>query len=475
MNKKTIFFSGVLLIWAISIGPASAQLTEEGGIQKSEKTALVKGEKGVESEKRVTLKKISLNLLNVDIRKALSALAMEQEINIATAKEVSGKISVHLYQVTLDEALEAITLAGGFHYIKSGELYYIYKPKKAEVPLSGSLSMRVYKLKYTEVEKIQRILDSVPGIQMIKVHKPSKTVVVQAMPEDIEKIETIIRHWDIKPKQVMIEAKILEISLTDDMSLGVDWEKILGDAAIGTEGFSTAIIPTAPGTSPAPGDGTGLFAGIIAAAGTDQQFAAALDALRSVTMVDTLSTPKILAIHGKKAKVLIGGQQGYRVTTVNQGIATETIKFIDTGTILEITPYIDDEGNVLLQVHPSIKSAKIEEGIPVVSSTEVSTWLVAKNGESILIGGLIQDTKTKMRKMIPCLGRIPLLGVVFGRTSRDIGKSELIVLIKPTIIEEERRVINQDATQKSKEVEERLKKEPLPVHKDLLEFSKPPK
>ena len=202
MNMKTIFFLGLLITLAISIGPASARLSEEEIIQESEKTASEKIEKGVKNEKRVTLKvsnghvreepsfdstvkfvlkkgdtvsvietvgnwyhveldngrmgwshqslfskKISLNLFNVDIRKALSALAMEQEINIAMAKEVSGKISVHLYQVTLDEALEAITLAGGFHAIKSDELYYIYRPKKAEDPLAERLSMRVFKLK----------------------------------------------------------------------------------------------------------------------------------------------------------------------------------------------------------------------------------------------------------------------------------------------------------------------------------------
>jgi type II secretory pathway component GspD/PulD (secretin) len=530
MNKKTIFFLGLLIILAISIGPASAQPSEEDGIQESVKTALEKREKGVENEKRVTLKvrggrvrekpsldstvkfvlkkgdtvsvietmgnwyhveldngrmgwshqslyskKISLNLFNVDIRKALSALAMKQEINIATAKEVSGKISVHLYQVTLDEALEAITLAGGFHYIKSGELYYIYQPKKAEDPLAKRLSMRVFKLRYTEIEKIQRILDSIPGMRMIKIHKPSKTIIVQAMPEDIEKIELIIRHWDTLPKQVMIEAKILEVTLTDDMSLGVDWEKILGDVTIGTGGLSTAIKPSAPGTSPVPGTGTGLFANLIASAGTEQQFAAALDALRSVTRVDILSTPKILAIHGKRAKVLIGGKQGYRVTTVNQGISTETIEFIDTGTILEITPYIDDDGNVLLNVRPSIKAAKIQVGgIPVVSSTEVSTWLVAKNGESIFIGGLIQDTKTKTREMLPCLGRIPLIGVLFGRTYRSIGKTELIVLITPTILDAERRAMDQETTKKIKKMEERIKKEPLPLRKEFLEFSPPP-
>jgi type II secretory pathway component GspD/PulD (secretin) len=130
---------------------------------------------------------------------------------------------------------------------------------------------------------------------------------------------------------------------------------------------------------------------------------------------------------------------------------------------------------VLLNVRPSIKAAKIQVGgIPVVSSTEVSTWLVAKNGESIFIGGLIQDTKTKTREMLPCLGRIPLIGVLFGRTYRSIGKTELIVLITPTILDAERRAMDQETTKKIKKMEERIKKEPLPLRKEFLEFSPPP-
>jgi len=130
----------------------------------------------------------------------------------------------------------------------------------------------------------------------------------------------------------------------------------------------------------------------------------------------------------------VGGQQGYTVTTVSDGIATTSVEFIDTGTILEITPYIDAENNVLLKVEPTINSAIIEEGIPVVNSTVVTTWLMAKNSETVFIGGLIQNTQNSTRTGIPCLGDIPLLGALFGRSTESSGKSELIVLITPHVI-----------------------------------------
>lgn len=467
MTKKIVCNLIVVFMLGMFIGPAFAQLLDKGFTPE----ALEEIEKELETENKVTLKDnqlISLNYLDVDIRKALSALAMEREINIATAKDVSGKISVHLYQVTLDEALEAITLAGGFSYHKHGYLYYVYKPKEARDPQAERLQMRIFRLKYA-VEKVQEILAAIPGIRMVKVHEPSRTIIVEDTPENIRKLETIISHWDRMPKQVMIEAKILEVTLTDDMSLGVNWEKILGDVRIGTGGLGTGTMPTPEGVSPVPSTGAGVFANIITGAGSSQQFTAALDALQAKTRVETLSTPKILAIHGKEASVQVGGKQGYRVTTVKDGVPLEDIEFIDTGTMLKITPYINDEGNVLLNVMPNIASARIEGGIPVVNTTTVSTWLLAKNRETAFIGGLIRDTKTRTRQMIPCLGSIPVLGPLFGRTVQGTGKSELVILITPYIFDAELKSLDQEAIEKTRKMEEEFKKGPPPSHKGIFD------
>jgi len=411
---------------------------------------------------------LTLNFYQANIRELLSALALQRELNIVIDKEVTGNVSVLLYKRTLAQALDAITLAGGFAYTKYEDVYFFFKPKEKRDPQAKRLKMRIFRLKYAEVDKVQEILDAIPGMRMIKVHEPSKTLIVEDTPENIEKIETLLGYWDAKPKQVMIEAKILEVSLTDDMSFGINWQKLLGDATFGSAGFSTATLPIAQGTSPLPTQtGSGIFGNIITGAGSTAQFVAALDALRSRTNVNTLSTPKILAIHGNAARVQVGGQQGYKVTTTNLGIATESINFINTGTILEITPYIDDEGNVMLNVQPSINSAVIEGGIPVVKSTTVSTWLLARDGETVFMGGLIQNTKTQTKEMIPCLGSIPGLGVLFGRTVQDTGKSELVVLITPTIIstEEDR---NQDIIDKALEIERTLEKGTKSAGKEFI-------
>ena len=418
---------------------------------------------------------ISINYIDVDIRKALSTLAMERELNIATASGVSGKISVHLYEVTVEQALGAIVNAGGFTYHNEGNVYYVYKSKETRDPQAVRLQLRVFKLKYGEVTKVQEILDALPETRVVKVHEATKTIVVEDTPENIQKIEAIIRYWDKKPKQVMIEAKILEISLTDQMLLGVNWEKILGDVRLGTGGFSRATLPSTAAVTPVPSSGMGIFGNVITGAGSNHKFAAALDALRTKTRVNTLSTPKIMAVHGETARVQVGGQRGYRETTLTgTGMAAETIKFIPTGTILEITPFVDEENNVLLNVKPSIKSADIQEGIPVVTTTEVSTWLLAKNGETVLIGGLIQDTKSNTKNMIPCLGSIPGAGALFGKTDQQDTKKELVVLITPLIFDAESKKEQQQAIEKTRNIEEKFKKGPPPEHKRFFEFLFPP-
>lgn len=441
-----LLFPSPAMLMAQSAAPGvPAQADPEAGIPKQAPADPSTGEN-----------LLILNFYKRDVREILSALAVQQQLNIVMASNVSGEVSVHLYRVPLDKALDSICQAGGFSHYKQGDVYFVFKPKVDLEPLASQVKMKIFKIEYADMDKIQEVLTAIPNMRMIKIHEPTKTVIVEDTPENIAKIETLIRYWDAQPKQVLIEAKILEITLTDDMSLGVDWEKMLGDVSVGTGGFSRAVLPTTGPVSPVPIPGIGIFANMITGAGTTHQFAAAIDALQQKTTIKTLSTPKILAIHSKPAKVVVGGQQGYKVTTIQQGFSTETIQFIDTGTILDITPYVDIHNNVLLKVQPELTSATLELGIPVTKSTKVTTWMMAKNGETVFIGGLIQDTKTETWSGVPCLGDIPGIRLLFGRTGNSIDKSELIILITPQVLED-RAPQNQETMEKIKEVERDLR------------------
>jgi len=461
--EKAVYLS-TSTVSSLPVEISAEEKTEKEAQEKDLTSVSEKDKKGADNTKStMDIKwegedRLSVNFLDVDIREALTAIALEKEINITSSQEVTGKITVHLYNLTLDKALDAITMAGGFTYMKKGDLYFVFKPKKEKDPQQERLQMKVFKIRYAELDKVQDILTAVAGTRTIRIHEPTKTVIVEETPENMAKIESIINQWDKKPRQVMIEAKIMEITLTNEMSFGVNWSKLLGDVSVGTGNFSSATRPSSVPVSPIPSSGSGIFANMITAAGTGRQFSAALDALQAKTRINILSTPKILAIHGKPAKVQVGGQQGYSVTTTIDGISTQSIEFIDTGTILDITPFIDDDNSILLDVKPSIRSARIEAGVPVVNATEVSTWLTARDGETLFIGGLIQDTKTKTRESVPCLGGIPGLGTFFGSTTRETGKTELVIMITPNIIEGEPRKEDLETINKAKAIEQMLRK-----------------
>ena len=461
MTKHITILLSVVLAVVIMVGPIYA---ESPGDKAKPKVQL-----SIESTSNDLM---SLNFFDVDIREVLSALALQREINIVAAPEVSGEISLHLFEVTLNQALEAICSSGGFAYYKKNGMYFVAKPKEDEEAQPGDFEIRVFTLQYAEIEKIQEILSAIPDIRMVKTHEPTRTIIVEDTVENIERVATVIRYWDTLPKQVMLEAKILEIRLTDEMSLGVEWDKVLGDARVATSSFSRAVIPseTNPTVSPVPGVGSGIFSNFITGVGKTDQFAYALDALKTKTTVNGLSTPRVLSIHGKPARVQVGGQQGYRVTTVNDGISQESIEFIDTGIVLDITAYIDDTDTILLKVEPSITSAELEDGIPVTNTALVNTSLLVKNGETVFIGGLIQDIKTKSKDAVPLLGSIPGLGVLFGRNSRDIDKTEIVVLITPQIVSDVVETLEPQTQEKIDELETSFQKEPLPDYKQFFEI-----
>ncbi len=431
MNKKLFLFLLCFLLVMVLTGQAFAREKSPGSAR------LIKS---------VTEQLITLNYRDMDIRYAFSALAMEFKLNIVMSNAVQGDITLHLFGLTIEDALSTIAMAGGFDCKKTGDLYYIYKAtekEKISVLVPVETVMKVFKTSFVEVGKVKETLDAVPGLNPVDIHESTKTIVVNDTLDNIKKIEKILSFLDAIPKQVLIEAKILKVTLNDDMTFGVDWKAIMTDGIIQTSGLSTAVLPGGSAgtsiigsarTSPVS-TGVGTFANFVAGTGSTSQIAVAIDFLKSKTKVDTVATPKVLAIHGKEAKVQVGGKEGYKVITTEDGRATEDIKFIDTGTILEITPYIDDHGNILLNVKPSINSAeKDNTGIPNVTTTSVSTWLLSKDDETVFIAGLIESKDTKTKQGIPILGDLPILSYVFSRTEDKNVKSELVILITPKII-----------------------------------------
>jgi type II secretory pathway component GspD/PulD (secretin) len=356
------------------------------------------------------------------IAELFEMISRHERLNIVLGKGVGGNVAVSLYDMTPRQAIYAIAEAGGYQVIVRDNGYMIVNPAQAasEGPPAGPMEVRALKVLYSEPQLVADILGKHVGRGgKVTVMPARRMVVVEDSPEGMKRIIALLREIDTQPQQIMIEAKILEITLDDTETFGIDWSKILsatGTNRIGVKGLTTATSP-------------GLFFNYV-----NQNIEVYLNALSNKGRVRTLATPKLLTLENQEASTNIGDKLGYRLTTTINNVTSESIQFLETGVILRVVPTVDADGRIALRVRPEVSSGTVLGGIPSKKTTEVSTQLVAENGQSILIAGLIKTSSGKRRNGVPLLGDIPGIGNLFAN-KEEIGTStETIVLITPRIV-----------------------------------------
>lgn len=307
--------------------------------------------------------------------------------------------------------------------------------------------VRTYKLNYVDMDEILiNVKEIVSPTAMVTIYKPEKTLIIEDIPMHLDRVEQVLKKVDVPPRQVLIEAKILEVQLTDDMALGVDWN-------LAYDHFETSGNLLTQGFALRKNSGAqGLFFESVS-----DNFSAFLDALETTSKVNTLSTPKLIAISGKKAEIIVGGKLGYYVTTTTNTATLQSVEFLETGTLLVLTPHIMDDGNIIMEVHPEVSDGTVTLGLPSESTTELTTTLIAEDGGTIFLGGLIKDRKEDLRDQVPGLGCLPLFGTLFGRTYNATQKTEIIVLITPHIVTPKTRILVTEDSERVDDVEEQLK------------------
>ena len=258
----------------------------------------------------------------------------------------------------------------------------------------------------------------------------NNALLINATPSEFASIEGALKRLDVTPIQVLIEASLAEVTLTDDIKFGVQWSYdggegplVLSDAANG------GIGPQFPGFS-------FLF-------NSRTSIRAVLNAIESMTDVNVLSSPKLLVLNNREAELQIGDQVPI---TVQSSISTageaapivNAVQLRDTGVILRITPRVNKSGLVLLDVAQEVSdvvpttSSSIDS--PTIQQRRISSTVAVRDGETIALGGLIRDSATRSRGGIPYLRKIPLVGELFGSTGKNNRRTELIVLITPRVI-----------------------------------------
>jgi len=377
--------------------------------------------------------RVTLNFRESSIHEVFEVLSRKDKVNIVLDKGVTGNVSVNLYNITVNDAIYRVAEAAGFAVeFRNGDYFIIDHKETGQEHPSGLTQLRTFKVQYSDPKQVAEILTKyVSRYGKITPLNERRMIVIEDTPEFMERAAKLLLELDAQPKQVLIEAKVLEITLDDGEIYGVDWSKVFGSSS-GTHGsFGSNALSLGNATA---GPKLGGFFFSLA----NKNLELFLEAQSTRNRVQTLSTPKLLAMENEEAKAVIGKSTGYKVTTTINQVTQESIQFLESGVILKVTPSVDQQGRVMLKVHPEVSSTTLNAGIPDKKSTEVTTELLCEDGQSVFIGGLIKKTSSRDKTGVPVLGDIPGIGRLFSTTTESINNTETVVIITPRIVQDPR-------------------------------------
>lgn len=262
----------------------------------------------------------------------------------------------------------------------------------------------------------------------------NNALIIQASEADYEFLLETIKQLDVLPRQVLIDAKIFEVNLTDNISLGVLNELTKRNDS---DNLTTAISGVkSQGDSPL---GFSTFQII----GDARELVTALTAGRFKSRAKVLQAPSILALDGHEARITVGAEIPVTTGTfsdplqggdITRAPTLNTIQFRDTGTTLIINPRINASGMVTMEIAQEVSSPSGGGLTPTINKTAVNTVLTVKDGETVVIGGILSESRINARNRVPVLGDIPVIGALFGTTNRDLTRREIIIMLTPRVI-----------------------------------------
>ena len=435
----------------------------------------------------------NIQVQDTDLAQVLQMLALQGERNVIASRNVSAVITANLFDVTFEEALDAILKPNGFRWVEEGKFIYVYTQEEFArmEALDRKTESRMFELEHLSARDasefampllsdrgklsfigevsggIERDLGNMGGDTWAK----AAILVVNDYPDRLERISELIAEIDTSPRQVVVDATIASVAVVEEDAFGVDFS-IMGNLDITKlvsplgpvsdllrgnnelpSGVSNNVAQppyngnaTSWGTQSTPGNTQGgksnFMVGLVA--GDASVFVRALD---QVTDTMVLARPRIMALNRQRAQVMVGKRVAYLSTTATDTTSTQTVQYLDTGVKLMIRPFISKDDTIRMEVYPSVSSAelrKIRNGgfgneieVPDEFTNEISTNVKVRNGETLVLGGLFQEQTTIQNSQVPFLGDVPLLGAAFSGHDNTVNRREIIFMITPKIVEDQ--------------------------------------
>lgn len=424
---------------------------------------------------------ITLDYSEAEVREVLDMLAAKANVNIIYGEDVNGTLTISLSKVPFDEAFRTILNVKGLAAQQAGDnilrigapATFLAEQKKA-MPQT-----RVFFLSYAKSDEVKKQVDAVAAAEgrtraSSNADESNNALIVTDTPTGLDTTARLVRSLDRVPRQVLIEAKLVEVSLDNSLDYGISWsgygEKDGGyigaaDASntIGQPGLANTgrIAPGYDVNSP-PGGTMASLAGASGGTGvtlpanlvygafrlgkvaSNYMFDAVITAAAKKGKAKVLSDPKVATLNNKEANINITTQIPYTTTEIsasNPPVSTTKVTYLTTGIVLRVTPTINSDGRISMKINPSISQVSqtitpVTGGAPGVDTRSADTNVIVKNGETIVIGGLISDTQSEAVFKVPILGDIPLLGYLFKKKSMSRTRMELLIFVTPKILED---------------------------------------
>jgi len=408
----------------------------------------------------------SMEFRDAEIKDVLRAVGQAASLNMIVSDGVSGKVSLSIKNVDIWNALESILKTKGLTYVRDANMVRVVS--LAEVR-DNDMETRVFPLGHASSQDVLPVVNGVKSERAkISVDNRMNALVVRDLSLNIDQMARLLKSLDVKMPQVLIEAKIIEVSSNYARELGVQWggqyssTSNQGTTVVsgGTTGIgsSTGLISPTGGTTfyPQTGDiglsGSAYAVNLPAAVGSGSGGAIGisfgklggalsldlqLSAMQTTGNGRILSSPKVMTVNNKEAKISSGVDIPVRVLTTTTAGTTAEIKTISTSLMLSTTPTIAQDGRITL----AIKVEKSEpdwsrqvDNIPTITKRDANAELVVNDGETIVLGGILSKSEGESESAVPLLSKIPILGWLFKKKSKYENQQELMIFITPTIV-----------------------------------------
>ncbi|MCG2712857.1 MAG: secretin and TonB N-terminal domain-containing protein [Candidatus Omnitrophica bacterium] len=424
-SRKRIFFRLFIcsMLFAGIIIPASqVSFADENEIENSVDEEAAEGV----ANKNYGQKLLSMTLKDTDLREVLNMLAFKGGVNIIAGEDVDSKVNVQLNNVPWEQALDVILKTYNYTYKREDNLIRVMSLARSLVEESKlPLETRIVPLNFAKVTDLKESLGKILSKRgTIEVDARTNSLIITDVPETVQKVELAATELDTRTPQVLIEAMMVDVKITDNDEWGSIITQLTNLKSYNNSNTLTTSLPVTQTNNISFSSATDNF-----------DIAGIIDLWVYQNKATILASPKVLTLDNQEAKIEIIEKIPYVETVDTGGGATSNIKFEEAGVKLSVTPHITSGRFISMNVKPEQSfSTGSFGGRPVIDERKAETNLLVRDGQTIIIGGLRQSTDTYSYEKLPVLGDIPFLGMLFKKKQKIKVETELVLFVTPHII-----------------------------------------